>query len=49
MVRSVGLQALVRDQLIHRDTQLAVPLRIGEILPGVADCQDVDRLQIGGK
>ena len=43
----VGLQAFVGNQLTYRDSCLTVPLRIGEILPGIADCQDVDRLQIG--
>ena len=42
-----GLQAFVGNQLAHRDSCLTVPLRVGEILPGIADCQDIDRLQIG--
>jgi len=44
-----GLQAFVGNQLIYRDSCLTVPLRVGEVLPGIADYQDIDRLQIGGE
>ena len=45
----VGLQAFVGNQRPYRNSCLTVPLRVSEILPGIADCQDVDRLQIGGE
>lgn len=48
-MQSVSLQALVRNQLAHRDTHLIVPLRVSDILASVANSQYVDRLQIGGK
>ena len=45
----VGLQAFVGNQLPYRDSCLNVPLRVGEVLPSIADYQDIDRLQIGGE
>ena len=45
----VGLQAFVGNQLPYRDSCLNVPLRVGEVFPGIANHQDIDRLQIGGK
>ena len=46
-MQSVGLQILVRNQLTYRDTHFVVPLRVSETLPGVANGQDIDRLQVG--
>ena len=48
-MQSGGLQALVGNQLTHRDSRLAVPFRVSKVFPGIADHQDVDRLQIGGE
>ena len=48
-MRLVGLQAFVGNQVTYRNSCLTVPLRVSEILPGIADCQDVNRLQIGGE
>ena len=45
----VSLQAFVGNQLFYRDSCLNVPLRVGEVLPSIADYQDIDRLQIGGE
>ena len=45
----VGLQAFVGNQLTYRDSCLTVPLWVGEVLPSIADYQDIDRLQIGGE
>ena len=48
-MQSGGLQALVGNQLTHRDSRLAVPFWVSKVFPGIADHQDVDRLQIGGE
>lgn len=39
-------RSLVGNQLIHRDTHLAVPLRVRIVFSGVTNHQDVGRLQI---
>lgn len=48
-MQSGGLHAFVGNQFAHRDTHLAVPLQVSKVFPGIADHQDVDRLQIGGE
>ena len=42
-----GLQAFVGNQLAHRDSCLAVPFWVSKVFPGIANHQDIDRLQIG--
>ena len=42
-----GLQAFVGNQLAHRDSCLAVPFWVNKVFPGIANHQDIDRLQIG--
>ena len=42
-----GLQAFVGNQLAHRDSCLAVPFGVSKVFPGIANHQDIDRLQIG--
>ena len=48
-MQSGGLQTLVGNQFTHRDSRLTVPLRGSKVFPGIANHQDVDRLQIGGE
>ena len=49
MVLLDGLQAFVGNQLAHRDSCLAVPFWVSKVFPGIANHQDIDRLQIGGE
>ena len=49
MVLLDGLQAFVGNQLTHRDSCLAVPFGVSKVFPGIANHQDIDRLQIGGE